>query len=95
MGPPRLFRGEAHPRGSRSNSDAPWWDTRGTGDCPFAAGLPRVTMGSYNRLVQEPFISFHGLGPKREIKEGKWWSGTWLGTIAHGGRHGYTPLQQN
>src|SRR5580693_3892855 len=21
--------GEAHPRGSRSNSDAPWWDTRG------------------------------------------------------------------
>jgi hypothetical protein len=34
----------------------------GQGNRPFAAGRPRVTMGSYNRIVQEAGISFHGFG---------------------------------
>jgi RNA polymerase sigma-70 factor (ECF subfamily) len=64
-GPP-LFRGEAHPRGSRSDSDAPWWDTRGTGEPSLRSRTPKYSMGSYNRVVQRACISFHGFDSKRE-----------------------------
>jgi len=58
--------GEAHPRGSRSDSDAPWWDTRGTGEPSLRSRTPKSTMGSYAPVVQEAGISFHGFGSKRE-----------------------------
>src|ERR1700723_3429874 len=58
--------GEAHPRGSRSDSDAPWWDTRGTGEPSLRRRTPKSTMGSYAPVVQEAGISFHGFDSKRE-----------------------------
>jgi hypothetical protein len=61
-----VFRGEAHPRGSRSNLDAPWWDTRGTGEPSLRSRTPKSTMGSYNPLVRARWVSFHGFNPKRE-----------------------------
>ena len=60
------LRGEAHPRGSRSDSDAPWWDTRGTGEPSLRRRTPKHSMGSYNRVVQEQCISFHSFAPKWE-----------------------------
>jgi hypothetical protein len=38
----------------------------GQGNRPFAAGRPKSTMGSYNRIVQEAGISFHRFSPKWE-----------------------------
>src|SRR5580698_10599078 len=68
------FRGEAHPRGSRSDLDAPWWDTRGTGEPSLRSRTPKLSMGSYNRIVQQPGISFHAPGSKwkREPESGTW-----------------------
>src|SRR5271167_3207969 len=59
-------KGEAHPRGSRSDSDAPWWDTRGTGEPSLRSRTPKYSMGSYNPVVKEAGISFHGFDSKRE-----------------------------
>src|SRR5580692_510117 len=63
------FEGEAHPRGSRSNLDAPWWDTRGTGEPSLRSRTPTLTMGSYNRIVQGAGISFHAYNSKSERKD--------------------------
>jgi RNA polymerase sigma-70 factor (ECF subfamily) len=60
------FKGEAHPRGSRSDSDAPWWDTRGTGEPSLRRRTPKHSMGSYNPIVQLTRNSFHRFAPKWE-----------------------------
>src|SRR5580692_10675455 len=81
-------RGEAHPRGSRSNSDAPWWDTRGTGESSLRRRTPKLP-GSYNRIVREGGISFHDFGSKWEMTKGN----GWMANIAPCRGHGYTPRQ--
>jgi hypothetical protein len=43
-----------------------WWDTRGTGIGPYAEGNQRC-VGFLRRIVQQPRISFHACGPKREL----------------------------
>jgi|GEM_PF-310357 len=59
-------KGEAHPRGSRSDSDAPWWDTRGTGEPSLRSRTPKYSMGSYNPIVKEGGGSFHAFDSKWE-----------------------------
>src|SRR5271163_3420787 len=59
------LRGEAHPRGSRSDSDAPWWDTRGTGEPSLRSRTPKL-LGSYKRIVREAGDSFHRIISKWE-----------------------------
>ncbi len=43
-----VLGGEAHPRGSRSDLDAPWWDTRGTGEPSLRSRTPK----SYDGFLQ-------------------------------------------
>ncbi|MGH9641041.1 MAG: RNA polymerase sigma factor, partial [Terriglobales bacterium] len=77
---PTLFKWEAHLRRSRSSSDAPWWDTRGTGKQSHRRRTPGLSPGSYTRLVHRACVSFHQDGSKREI-----------GIVALNKRCGYTP----
>jgi RNA polymerase sigma-70 factor (ECF subfamily) len=48
-------------------------------------------MGSYNRIVQGAGISFHRFRAKQERKAGK----RYMGTVAPGGWHGYTPRHKS